>query len=52
MDTDPLEHDHASRPVPPSYEQCIAGLTGPRADYVIPPSLMVALFDWEDEQDE
>jgi hypothetical protein len=38
-------------PVPPSYEQCADAATSPRADYVIPPLAMGALFDWDDEED-
>ncbi len=52
VETRRLKHDDLSRPVPPSYEQCVAESIGPRADYVISPLLMAALFDWDDEQGE
>jgi len=52
MDTGPMKHDHASASVPPGYEQCVAGSIGPRADDVISPLAMAALFDWDDELDE
>jgi hypothetical protein len=38
-------------PVPPSFEQCAAAGASSRADYVISPLAMGALFDWDDEED-
>jgi hypothetical protein len=51
VDINPLNYDNAYPPVPPSYEQCVAPAALPRADYVVSPLAMAALFDW-DEDDE
>jgi hypothetical protein len=51
MDTDPLSYEHTFPPIPPSYEQCVAPATGPRADYVASPLAMAALFDWDEDED-
>jgi hypothetical protein len=47
-----LKLDDLSASVPPGYEECVAESIGPRADYVISPLGVAALFDWDDEQDE
>jgi hypothetical protein len=57
MELKPLEHDDSSLPVslpvlPPSYEQCVAAVVGPRADYVASPLAVAALFDWDEEDDD
>jgi len=52
MEIDPLQFDPASLPVPPSYQQCAALASGPRADCVISPLLVAALIDWLEEEDD
>ncbi len=37
--------------MPPSYEECVATVADPQADYVISPLAMAALFDWDDDDD-
>ncbi len=48
---DLLIFGHAYSPVPPSYEQCANAGASLRADYVISPLTIAALFDWDDEED-
>jgi hypothetical protein len=50
MDTQALELNSSPLPVPPSYEECVVA-HGPRADYIVSPLAMAALFCW-DEDDE
>jgi hypothetical protein len=38
-------------PIPPSYEQCVATVANPKADYVISPLAMAALFAWDEDDD-
>jgi hypothetical protein len=52
MDTDPLDYVRPLLPVPPSYEQCVATATGPRADYVASPLDVAALLIWDDEDED
>jgi len=49
MDLDPLCYGPLHPPVPPSYEQCVATAVSPKADYVVSPLAMAAMFDWDDE---
>ena len=51
MDMDPMEYDHRTAPVPPSYEQCVGSSFGLQADYVASPLEVAALFDWDEEDD-
>jgi hypothetical protein len=50
MDIEPT-HYRSVPPIPPSYDQCVATVADPKADYVISPLAMAALFAW-DEDDE
>ena len=52
MELNPLESCPVSRPVPPSYAQCVAAVVERRADYVASPLAVAALFCWDDEDDE
>jgi hypothetical protein len=51
MSPDPMEYERRPLAVSPSYEQCVAAPTGPRADYVVTPLAMAALLTWEEEDD-
>jgi hypothetical protein len=48
MDIEPMHYRSVS-PIPPSYDQCSATVAEPKADYVISPLAMAALFDWDDD---
>jgi hypothetical protein len=50
MDIDIVGHE-GFPPIPPSYDQCVAAVAEPKADYVISPLAMAALFDWDDDED-
>lgn len=50
MDPEPVEIGPILLAVPPSYEQSVATAVGWRADYVVSPLEMAALFDWDDEE--
>jgi hypothetical protein len=52
MALNPQEYCPVSVPAPPSYEQCVAAVVSPRADYVASPLAVAALFDWEEEDDD
>jgi hypothetical protein len=52
MNTEPVIPGLRILPVPPSYEECVAQPSEPRADYVIQPLAMGALFAWEDEEED
>ncbi len=51
MSVEPVEFGPTFLPVPPSYEQCVAGAVGPKADYVVSPLEMAVLFDWDEDDD-
>jgi len=51
MNTEPAIPGLRILPVPPSYEECVAKPSEPRADYVIPPLAMAALFAWEEDEE-
>jgi hypothetical protein len=51
MDLDPLCYGPPHPPVPPGYDQCAATPVTPKADYVVSPLAMAALFDWDDEDE-
>ena len=51
MNTEPSIPGLRILPVPPSYEECVAKPSEPRADYVIPPLAMAALFAWEEDEE-
>ena len=49
MNPVPIEYDPSLLPIPPSYEECVATPKEAKADYVVSPLAMAALFDWDDE---
>ena len=50
MNIDIVRHENFP-PIPSSYEECVAKVAEPKADYVISPLAMATLFDWDDEDE-
>ena len=52
MSTEAGVFPRSSLPIPPpGYEQCVGKPAAPRAEYVVSPIVVAALFAWDDEDD-